>query len=194
MSTAVLAKGSLGLAHGLRRSRSIGAMGRCARGCAWPPGTPRPFGAHRQREQIASSGATAATYLQWIGAPGHRATFDKAAATSGGDLRNTFDILYREMTVVYRYGRLAKFDYLAMLGKLGLAPVEPASTYMTGATGPISGARLFFAGDPNADLRAKWLDEKLAELDVHLGVGMQVLEDALCNWQKSPRTFKPFHG
>ena len=160
----------------------------------WPKGTPRPFGAHRQHERVAPSGMTIETYLHWIGAAGHRAKFDAAAAASGGIGRGTFDILYREMDVVHRYGRLAKFDYLAMLGKLNLASVEPGSTYMTGATGPVSGARLFFEGDPKADRDARWLDGQLADLDAYLEVGMQVLEDALCNWQKSPRRFKPFRG
>jgi hypothetical protein len=160
----------------------------------WPKGTPRPFGAHRQHERVAPSGETVATYLRWIGATGHRAKFDAASAAACGDRRQTFDILYREMAIVHRYGRLAKFDYLAMLGKLELASVEPGSTYMTGATGPVDGARLFFAGDPSANLHPQWLDEQLADLDTHLAVGMQVLEDALCNWQKSPSKFKPFRG
>jgi hypothetical protein len=160
----------------------------------WPKGTPRPFGAHRQHERVAPSGRTIETYLRWIGAPGHRVKFDSATTAGGGDARAAFDILYREMDVVYRYGRLAKFDYLAMLGKLHLAKVEPGSTYMTGATGPFSGARLLFEGAPTADRTPRWLDEQLADLDAYLQVGMQALEDALCNWQKSPGTFKPFRG
>jgi hypothetical protein len=27
-----------------------------------------------------------------------------------------------------------------------------------------------------------------------LGVGMQVMEDSLCNWQKSPEAYVPFRG
>ncbi|CAN5301293.1 hypothetical protein BH09GEM1_BH09GEM1_37590 [soil metagenome] len=160
----------------------------------WPKGTPRPFGAHRQHERIVPSAHTMETYLRWIGAGGHRTRFDAAATAAGGDRRLTFDILYREMAVVYRYGRLAKFDYLAMLGKLDLAAVAPGSTYMTGATGPVSGARLLLAGDSNQNLSPQFLDEQLADLDVYLGVGMQALEDALCNWQKSPSKFKSFRG
>jgi len=160
----------------------------------WPKGTPRPFGAHRQHEQIAPSGRTVETYVRWIGDAGHRVKFEASAAANNGDPRRTFDALYREMAVVHRYGRLAKFDYLAMLGKLSLALVEPGSTYMAGATGPVTGARLFFAADARADLSADFLDTNLAELDTVLGVGMQALEDALCNWQKSPRKFKPFRG
>jgi hypothetical protein len=160
----------------------------------WPAGTPRPFGAHRQYERVAPSGKTVETYLRWIGEAGHRAKFDAATAAGGEDPRSSFDILYCEMDVVHRYGRLAKFDYLAMLGKLGLASLEPGSTYMTGATGPVSGARLLFEGDPDAGRNAKWLDDQLACLDEYLDVGMQALEDALCNWQKSPDKFKPFRG
>lgn len=159
----------------------------------WPPGTPRPFGAHRQRERVAPSGATVATYLRWIGAAGHRAMFDAAWTASGGDRRRAFDVLYRSMRV-HRFGRLAKFDYLAMLGKLDLACLEPGSTYMDGATGPVDGARLLLAGREDADLEVPELDHQLAELDADLNVGMQVLEDALCNWQKSPARFKPFRG
>ena len=161
----------------------------------WPKGTPRPFGAHRQHESVAPSGKTVETYLRWIGLSGHRAKFDSVGAGTGGDLRRTFDVLYHEMmAAVHRYGRLAVFDYLAMLGKLDLAAVLPGSTYMTGATGPVSGARLLFAGKSQAKLDPAWLDNQLTHLDTRLGVGMQVLEDALCNWQKSPRLFKAFRG
>jgi hypothetical protein len=160
----------------------------------WPKGSPRPFGAHRQRERVAPSARTLETYLRWIGTDGHQSKFDAAWAESGRNRKSCFDILYHEMSGVYRFGRLAKFDFLAMLGKLDLAQVEPGSTYMTGATGPVSGARLLFDGDEEASLRARWLDAQLADLDGYLGVGMQVLEDALCNWQKSPGKFRAFRG
>ena len=85
---------------------------------------------------------------------------------------------------------MARFDYLTMVGKLGLAPIEPGSTYMQGSTGPFVGARLLFGGRRSA----AELDAWLVELDARLHVGMQVLEDAICNWQKSPGTFGPFRG
>lgn len=161
----------------------------------WPKGTPRPFGAHRQHESVAPSGKTVETYLRWIGSSGHRAKFDSVGARTGGNPQQTFDILYHEMlTAVYRYGRLAVFDYLAMLGKLDLAAVLPGSTYLAGATGPVSGARLLFADKSDAPLEPSWLENQLTQLDNRLGVGMQVLEDALCNWQKSPSKFKAFRG
>jgi hypothetical protein len=68
---------------------------------------------------------------------------------------------------------------------------------MQGATGPLSGARLLFGGKITAKLGWSDLDAWLVELEADLDVGihgMQVLEDALCNWQKSPKRFKPFRG
>lgn len=160
----------------------------------WPVGTPRPFGAHRQHEQVAPSAKTIESYVRWIGASGHHAKFRHALDAANGDRRQAFDQLYHDMSAVYRFGRLAKFDYLAMLGKLELVALTPPSTYMKGATGPVTGARLLFANDARAALTAEQLDHQLVDLDTHLQVGMQVLEDALCNWQKNPRAFKAFRG
>jgi hypothetical protein len=98
------------------------------------------------------------------------------------------------MTAVKRFGRTARFDYLTMLGKLGLAAIQPGSAYMQDATGPVTGAQLLFGGSKNSNLKKKDLDQWLIQLDGHLNVGMQVLEDSLCNWQKSPSRFKPFRG
>lgn len=94
------------------------------------------------------------------------------------------------MRAVARFGRTARFDYLTMLGKLGLAAIEPAFAYLENSTGPIRGARLLFGADETAAIPERWL----VELDAKLSVGMQVLEDALCNWQKSPARFVPFRA
>ena len=40
----------------------------------------------------------------------------------------------------------------------------------------------------------KEIDAWLVQLEAQLGVGMQVLEDSLCNWQKSPAEFRRFRG
>jgi hypothetical protein len=81
-----------------------------------------------------------------------------------------------------------------MLGKLGLAPIVPGSAYLSGATGPLRGARLLFGGSVSAEISAKELESYLVDLDSQLAVGMQVLEDSLCNWQKSPTKFISFRG
>lgn len=99
-----------------------------------------------------------------------------------------FKYLYDSIDAVASFGRTGRFDYLTMVGKLGLTAVEPGSTYMQGATGPLNGARLLFGGNPQAAFGAATLDQWLVELDAELDLyfGMQVLEDALCNWQKNP--------
>jgi hypothetical protein len=95
------------------------------------------------------------------------------------------------MSAVSSFGRTAKFDYLTMLGKLGLAEIEPPTPYMSGATGPLEGARLLF-GRPR--LTANSAERLVVELGTQLKVGMQVMEDSLCNWQKSPARFVAFRG
>ena len=112
-----------------------------------------------------------------------------ATAMADGDSRAAFNALYRSMkTNVARFGRLACFDYLATIGKMELAPVEPDSAYLSSATGPLKGARLLFGSDEPPGV----LDRRLLDLDAELNVGQHALEDALCNWQKSPSTFRKF--
>jgi hypothetical protein len=111
-------------------------------------------------------------------------------ARSNNDPKLAFDELYRSMDVVVRFGRLARFDYLTMIGKLRLSPIEPDSPYLEGSTGPLEGAELLFGRKERPHTFNSWL----VELGEHLGVGMQVLEDALCNWQKSPERFVAFRG
>ena len=73
--------------------------------------------------------------------------------------RATFDYLYGSMDDVVSFGRTAKFDYLTMVGKLQLAPIEPGSTYMQGATGPYQGALLLFGGNARAKLSQSDIEE-----------------------------------
>lgn len=158
--------------------------------------TPGGFGNHRKYQSLdayndGGTGAAFESYVNWVAPPRtHAELIEQAMDRSNGDSKRAFDYLYRSMAVVDSFGRTAKFDYLTMIGKLGLAPIEAGSTYMPGATGPIHGARLLFGINESARNLENWL----VELDSHLNVGMQVLEDALCNWHKSPGVFKPFRG
>ncbi len=164
---------------------------------------PCRFGNHRKYESLnalspTGTGAAIESYINWVHPPRtHQVLIQEAQEHVGQDPRKTFDYLYRSMDVVASFGRTARFDYLTMLGKLGLASIEPGSTYMQGATGPLNGARLLFGGSKTAALSRRDLDSWLVQLEAALDVGiqgMQVMEDALCNWQKSPGQFKPFRG
>jgi hypothetical protein len=166
-------------------------------------GVPRLFGNHRKYETLAAwapngTGAAVESYVAWVTPPRmHDELIQQAISDAKGNGRKAFDILYRSMRCVARFGRTARFDYLTMIGKIGLAPLEAGSTYMTGATGPRSGALLLFQGNADGQTRARDLDQWLVELEAALDLGpqgMQVLEDALCNWQKSPAAYKAFRG
>ena len=152
------------------------------------------FGNHRKYQSLdayskTGTGAAVESYVTWVRPPRtHDELIRQAWQKARPDRREAFDELYRSMEAIASFGRTARFDYLTMVGKLGLAPIEPGSTYMQGSTGPLAGARLLFG----VQEKPAKLDQRLIELDDHLSVGMQVLEDALCNWQKSPGKFKPF--
>jgi hypothetical protein len=160
-------------------------------------GAPRGFGNHRKYQSLdayspTGTGAAVESYVRWVDPPRtHQELVAEALAEAGGGPQQAFDILYLSMSAVASFGRTARFDYLSMLGKIGLASVLAGSTYMHGATGPYEGARLLFGGRIAAQSRGT-LDGWLVRLDARIRVGMQVLEDALCNWQKSPDRFKPF--
>lgn len=163
-------------------------------------GVSRRFSNHRKYESLkaSSNNGTAAvfeTYVAWVGPPRtHQDLVRDTHRRIGQNPRDVFDHLYRGMDCVQRFGRLAKFDYLTMLGKLGTAPIVPGSAYLGEATGPLAGARLLFEGTTDSNQNGRTLDRYLIELDECLGVGMQALEDALCNWQKSPHSFISFRG
>lgn len=105
-----------------------------------------------------------------------------------------FDFMYRMLNAVSGFGRLGKFDFLTMLSKLGLAPIEAGSVYLVGATGPLAGARLLFHGDLAYPITPSRLEPKVDALDEFLLVGKQVIEDSLCNWQKNPDSYEYFRG
>lgn len=160
----------------------------------------RKFGNHRKYESLDpaksnSTGEVIESYVNWVMQHGsHAGLFSHALMQSNGDPRVAFGMLYRSMGAVKRFGRTGKFDYLTMIAKAGISTIVADSTYMAEATGPLRGARLLFGGATSANLSAAVLEQKIQELDSVLGVGMQVLEDALCNWQKSPGRFVRFRG
>lgn len=157
----------------------------------------RGFGNHRKYESLGAwsengTGAVVASYVDWVGAAGHDtriAQVTKGATTS----YERFDALYDSVHVVRRFGRTGAFDYCATLAKLGFVAVEPSAACLAGATGPLAGARLLLC-HPGQSLSPTALERLLMPLRAELNVGFDVLEDALCNWQKSPDEFSPFRG
>ena len=163
-------------------------------------GVRRRFSNHRKYESLKAASkkgtsAIVASYVAWVVPPRtHKELVRDLHKAVGQNPNEVFAALYRSMDAVQRFGRLGKFDFLAMLGKLGIAPIDPGSTFLKEATGPLAGARLLFGGVGGAKLPAGDLEQRLAELGQETGLGPQVLEDALCNWQKSPAAYELFRG
>ncbi len=157
------------------------------------------FGNHRKYESLKPGGngtaAAVASYVHWIAqAGGHQLLMNQLIHDFGNSPRALFNAMYTDMSSVHRFGRTGKFDYLTMLSKLEFAPIEADSPYIMEATGPLSGARLFFDGKIDSASTPRSMENRVIELESALGVGMQVLEDSLCNWQKSPGKYVAFRG
>jgi hypothetical protein len=162
-------------------------------------GNDRGFGNHRKyismsADKPAGTGAAVVSYVEWILQAGsHQALFQAALSAVGGLPERAFDVLYHSMRVK-SFGRMAKFDYLTMIGKLRIANIKPGLAYVQDSTGPADGARAMFqvAGGPR--MSNAQLEQAMAAMARHLNVGMQEMEDSICNWQKSPIKYKYFGG
>lgn len=168
---------------------------------SWPrllnDGISRRFSNHRKYESKKPSALIQVfnSYIEMVLLHRSHASFINEVYKAVGQHEHAvFDELYSRMGAVKRFGRLGSFDFLAMLGNLGIAPIAPGKAYLNGATGPLAGTKLLVFGNSNAQVSTEELEDILAQLDDRLQVGKQVLEDALCNWQKSPDKFVLFRG
>lgn len=157
------------------------------------------FGNHRKYESLRPNarramGPAVETYVAWVQqGGGHQQHFAGLVLEAGNDPHAIFDKFYRALPVK-GFGRLGRFDWVSMLGRYGLVPASAGTAYLKGATGPAGGARLLFQNDRNGNASDAAVQMWLDQLDQHIGVGMEVMEDALCNWQKSPALFVHFKG
>jgi hypothetical protein len=156
------------------------------------------FGNHRKYESLRpdanrSFAQLLHSYLAWIGGEKHQAFFAEMVKKAGNDPEKIFDYFYNTMSVI-SFGRLAKFDYLSLLGRYNIVPIKAGSAYFSGSTGPVKGARLLFTGADDTHISSSELQVLADRLDGSLNVGMTVMEDALCNWHKSPLNFVHFRG
>jgi hypothetical protein len=157
------------------------------------------FSNHRkfQSKKPKAIAETFRTYYEWqTEFGGFRDRMIATHASVGQEPHAAFDALYKSMKGVFGFGggRLGRFDFLTMLGKLQLAPIVPGSVYLDKATGPLAGARLLFFNNRDHGITGKALEPHVDALDQILGVGKQVIEDSLCNWQKSPDAYVYFRG
>ena len=158
-------------------------------------GRSRRFGNHRKFETLKpgpkGTGHAIESYMRWIGQYGsHQALISHAQRSVGQNPAEVYAFLYKELDNVAKLGRLGKFDLLCNLSNLLIAPIVPDKAYIAQSTGPKIGAKLLFGNR----LSNTELDTACARLAESLEVSPQVVEDALCNWQKSPSAYLYFRG
>ena len=155
------------------------------------------FGNHRKYVSLDAwkeqgTGAAIQSYVDWVlDAGGDHA--ERFASLKRATPEASFEAMYRSLRGVRQFGRTARFDYLSMLRKLNLIDIRPAHSYLVGATGPLTGARLLLRGDPSQG-PAKELQSELAAVGAATGIRPDVFEDAICNWQKHPDRYVRFSG
>lgn len=158
-------------------------------------GSQRGFGNSRKYQSMdadkpAGTGMAVQSYVAWVMAfGGHRARFLQALNECEQEPKRAFDALYKSMATVVSFGRTARFEYLTMLSGMELVPIEPGMAYLAGATSAVLGARLMLQGHLERALSTASMESRLISLSRYLGVGMQVIEYSLCNWQKSPARY-----
>lgn len=162
-------------------------------------GSRRGFGNHRKYTSLSGSKANGTgdafeSYVHWVqGFSDHAGLFAAAFQQGGNSPEAAFEWLYYSMNCVVSFGRLAKFDYLSMLQKLGLVNIRAGRPFLDSSTsGPNNGARLLLEG--TQPLSIQQLETDVRIVGNHLGVGMQEMEDSLCNWGKSPGVYRHFGG
>lgn len=155
----------------------------------------RRFGNHRKYETLKpgpnGTGNACLTYIEFVNSFGsHKDLIAHAHSEVGQNPKEVFAYLYAKLNQVSRMGRLGKFDLLCNLSNLLIAPIIPDRAYIELSTGPLEGAKLLFG----ENLSRRELDRASTELAEFLNVSPQVIEDALCNWQKSPAEYRFFRG
>jgi hypothetical protein len=145
------------------------------------------FGNHRKRrsKQPGDVFRVVESFVEWVDR--HGKTPQRALSTIGARTpEEAFDILYYRVInpqppaqKIYDFGRLAALDMLILLGEVRVLAIRPGSVYLKGATGPLAGARKLWGNLQVAKLA--WRADELAR---RVPLPFDVVEDALCMWQK----------
>ena len=145
------------------------------------------FGNHRKNEPLKAGHrygveAVVRSYITLVKRLGNGSQAQMFSRYSG-DAGLKFHKLLVEVTGVLRFGRLGAFDFLTLLGTLGVYPLEPAHLYLEGSSWPLEGAKRLLGAPDRA--KAPELDSRCCAVARDLGVSLAVMEDALCIWHKA---------
>lgn len=97
------------------------------------------------------------------------------------------------------FGRLGGFDFTSSLVKTGFNVKEPKSMYADHSTGPLLALKLMLklTGNNTSVLSQKQLSYNLMDWflkNSEIFMSGQVLEDAICNWQKNTSKYIRYTG
>jgi hypothetical protein len=113
--------------------------------------------------------------------------------------RIDFHSIYKAAQKIPNFGRLAVFDFASSLVKCGFDVAEPESMYGENSTGPLNAIGLLLRltnGDSSQKAKLQLCSDLMEWFQKNSNIFMvgQVLEDAVCNWQKNPSTYIWYKG
>jgi hypothetical protein len=150
------------------------------------------FGNHRKYEtnnpdSPIGTPAVIHSFVEWVRQTAQNGPYEALCAVAKGRTPEiAFDNLNKGIAVT-RFGRTARFDFLCLLGNLGILQISPPHCYLAEGTGPRTGAIKMVMGERNGQFTAE-VDETIRKFRKHLGVSVEAMEDALCNWQKRSKS------
>ncbi|WP_114751871.1 alpha-glutamyl/putrescinyl thymine pyrophosphorylase clade 3 protein [Pleomorphovibrio marinus] len=110
-----------------------------------------------------------------------------------------FHDMYLTSQKIPNFGRLGGFDFTSALVKCRLNVKEPMSMYANHSTGPLDGLKLLLKFTNNNTSKASQIQLSLDLMDWFINnskifMAGQVLEDAICNWQKNTSRYIRYTG
>ncbi|MRT17562.1 hypothetical protein F3C99_11410 [Vitellibacter sp. q18] len=110
-----------------------------------------------------------------------------------------FDEMYLRSQKIPNFGRLAGFDFTSSLVKCRFNIKEPKSMYADNSTGPLQALELLLklTNNNSSKVSQKQLSADLMEWflkNSRIYMTGQVLEDAICNWQKNTVKYIRYSG
>ena len=113
--------------------------------------------------------------------------------------RIDFHSIYKGAQKIPNFGRLGAFDFASSLVKCGFDVAEPESMYGENSTGPLNAIGLLLRltnGDSSQKAKLQLCSDLMEWFQKNSNIFMvgQVLEDAVCNWQKNPSTYIWYRG
>lgn len=111
-----------------------------------------------------------------------------------------FHLVYKKSHKIPNFARMGAFDFTSSLCKCNLNIKDPESMYLEGSTGPLKALKdMLKLSGLNKSSKAEQisfgnelLNWFMENSDIEIAA--QVIEDAICNWQKSPNHYERYFG